>query len=292
MYLPTTPMMTSSLTVRERCTSSRQPTRSTGRAPRPEAFDDVVAQTGLLERQRHAVDRVRGLERHHRATIDVAEQGDLVARVLGHRVVGARADDVGLNTDRAQLFDAVLRGLGLELGRRAHVRQQRDVDEQASIRLQLAANLAQGLQERQTLDVADGAADLGDDDLGVGQPGDALDALLDLVRDMRHHLDRAAQKVPAPLATDHRRVDLAGRDVGRTGQVLVDEALVVTEVEVGLGAVVGDEHLAVLIRRHGARIDIDVGVELQDANGNAARLEQSTNRRDGDPLTDRRNYAT
>ena len=61
------------------------------------------------------------------------------------------------------------------------------------------------------------------------------------------------------------------------------------EVEVGLGAVVGDEHFAVLIRRHRARIDVDVRVELQDADGDAARLEQSTNRRDGDPLANRRN---
>ena len=40
------------------------------------------------------------------------------------------------------------------------------------------------------------------------------------------------------------------------------EALVVTEVEVGLGAVVGDEHLAVLIGAHGPRVDIEVGIEL------------------------------
>jgi len=35
-----------------------------------------------------------------------------------------------------------------------------------------------------------------------------------------------------------------------------------TEVEIGLGAVVGDEHLAVLIRAHGPGIDIEIGVEL------------------------------
>ncbi len=48
-------------------------------------------------------------------------------------------------------------------------------------------------------------------------------------------------------------------------ETLVDEALVVAQVEVGLGAVVGDEHLAVLERTHGARIDVQIGVELLDA---------------------------
>ena len=52
------------------------------------------------------------------------------------------------------------------------------------------------------------------------------------------------------------------------------EALVVAEVEVGLGAVVGDEDLAVLVRAHRARIDVDVRVELHVRDPQAARLEQ------------------
>ena len=42
------------------------------------------------------------------------------------------------------------------------------------------------------------------------------------------------------------------------------EALVMAEIEIGLGAVVGDEHLAVLIRAHRARIDVEIGVELAE----------------------------
>ncbi len=37
------------------------------------------------------------------------------------------------------------------------------------------------------------------------------------------------------------------------------EALVVAEIEVGLRAVVGHEHLAVLVGRHRAGIDVEVG---------------------------------
>ena len=77
---------------------------------------------------------------------------------------------------------------------------------------------------------------------------DARDPLLDLVGDVRDDLDGAAEVVAAALLGDDRLVDPAGGDVGELGQVLVDEPLVVAEVEVRLGAVVGDEDLAVLVR--------------------------------------------
>ena len=83
---------------------------------------------------------------------------------------------------------------------------------------------------------------------GSAVAGDALDALLDLVGDVRDDLDRAAEVVAAALLGDDRLVDAAGGDVAELGQVLVDEALVVAQVEVRLGAVVGDEDLAVLVR--------------------------------------------
>ena len=57
------------------------------------------------------------------------------------------------------------------------------------------------------------------------------------------------------------------------------EALVMAEVEVGLGAVVGDEDLAVLVGRHRARIDVEIGVELAQADLVAARLQQRAERR-------------
>ena len=56
------------------------------------------------------------------------------------------------------------------------------------------------------------------------------------------------------------------------------EALVVAEVEVGLGAVVGDEHLAVLVGRHRAGIDVEIGIELAQPHLVAARLQQRAER--------------
>ena len=71
--------------------------------------------------------------------------------------------------------------------------------------------LADGLEERQRLDVAHRAADLGDDDVDVGRLGDEPDALLDLVDDVRNDLDGGAEVVAAALAADDRVVDRARR---------------------------------------------------------------------------------
>ena len=164
----------------------------------------------------------------------------------------------------AQLGDRVLRRLGLLLARRADERHQRDVDVADVVAADVEAELPDRLEEREDLDVADRAADLGDHDVDVvgRQPADAV---LDLVGDVRDHLHGLAEVVAPALGGEHGRVDRAGRGVGVAAQALVDEALVVAEVEVGLAAVVGDEHLAVLERVHRPGVDVDVRVELLHA---------------------------
>ena len=118
----------------------------------------------------------------------------------------------------------------------------------------------------------------------MSSAGEAVDAALDLVGDVRDHLHGLAEVVAAPLGGEHGRVDRAGGGVRVAGEVLVDEPLVVAEVEVGLAAVVGDEHLAVLERVHRARVDVDVRVELLHRDPQATGLEQPPERGCGDAL--------
>jgi hypothetical protein len=56
----------------------------------------------------------------------------------------------------------------------------------------------------------------------------------------------------------------------------------VPEIEIGLGAVLGDENLAVLERTHRAGIDVDVGVKLEVGNLDAAGFQNGPERRGGD----------
>ena len=69
-------------------------------------------------------------------------------------------------------------------------------------------------------------------------------------------------------------------------QRLVDEPLVVAEVEVGLAAVVGDEHLAVLERVHRAGVDVDVRVELLHRDPQAPQLQQAAEGGRGEALAE------
>jgi hypothetical protein len=117
------------------------------------------------------------------------------------------------------------------------------------------------------------------------------DELLDRVGDMRDHLDGGAQIVAAPLAGEDLLVDAPGRDVALAVRRPAREALVVAEVEIGLGAVVGDEDLAVLIGRHRSGIDIEIGIELAQPHRIAARLQQRAERRRCETLAEGGDHA-
>ena len=142
---------------------------------------------------------------------------------------------------------------------------------------QLVAELADRFEKRQALDVADGAADLAQHEVEAVIA--VADEILDGVGDVRDDLDGGAEIIAAPLLGEDVLVDAAGGDVVVPGRRAAGEALVMAEIEVGLGAVVGDEHLAVLVGRHRAGIDVEIGVELAQADLVAARLQQRAERR-------------
>src|ERR1700733_9743478 len=146
------------------------------------------------------------------------------------------------------------------------------MDEDAMTARQVVAELADRLEKWKALDVADRSADL--DQHEVNAVVALQDEVLDRVSDVRNHLHRRAEEVAAPLLGDQLLIDAPGGDVVLPIGAAAGEALVMAEIEVGLGAVVGDEHLAVLGRAHGARIDVEIGVELAQADGIAARLQE------------------
>ncbi|MOA42807.1 hypothetical protein D3C78_1648920 [compost metagenome] len=90
---------------------------------------------------------------------------------------------------------------------------------------------------------------------------------------MRDDLDGRAQVITTTLFAQHVLVDTAGGEVVVLGHGRADEPLVVAQVEVGLGAVVGDEHFTVLERTHGARIDVDVRIQLEHGDLQAPRFQ-------------------
>ncbi len=150
---------------------------------------------------------------------------------------------------------------------------------------QIIAELADRLEERQALDVADRAADL--DEHEVDAVIAREDELLDRIGDMRNDLHGRAEIIPAPLLGDDVLIDASGGDVVVAHRRTAGEALVMTKVEIGLRAVVGDEHLAVLVGAHRARIDVQIGIELAQADGVAAGLQQGAESRRGQTFAKR-----
>ena len=146
----------------------------------------------------------------------------------------------------------------------------------------LDAHLPNRFEKRQRFDVAHGAADFHQRDLRVARAG--ADAFLDFVGDVGNHLHRAAEVIAAPLFLNDALVYLSGGEVVALAHGGAHESLVVAEVEVGFRAVFGDEHLAVLKRAHGAGVNVDVGVEFQQRDFEAARFENAAQRSGGDAL--------
>ena len=170
-------------------------------------------------------------------------------------------------------------------------RHQRHVDEQAVLLPYLQRDLAHRLQEGLGLDIADGAADFGDDHIRVGLPADAVDELFDLIGHVGNDLNRGTQILAPAFLVQHVPVHLSGSQVGELIQVFVDEALVVTQVQIGLRAVLGDVDLAVLVGAHGAGVNVDVGVQLLGGDLQSPRLEKTAKRRRGDALAQTGNHA-
>jgi hypothetical protein len=225
---------------------------------------------------RQRIDIVDVARLDHGVFAHVAEQRQLAPLAMRDRPVGAAQQDIGLDADRAQFLDRMLRRLGLQLAGARNERQQRQMDIDDVVARQFVAQLPDRLEIRQALDVADGAADLAQHEVEAVIA--VADEVLDRVGDVRDHLDGGAEIVAASLARQDVLIDAAGGDVVVAGGRAAGEALVMAEVEIGLGAIVGDEHLAVLIGRHGAGIDVEIGIELAQADLVATRLQQRAER--------------
>ena len=119
--------------------------------------------------------------------------------------------DVGLDADRAQFLDRMLRRLGLELAGASECRQQGQMDIDGVVARQVVADLPDRLEERQALDVADRAADL--DQHEIEAVVAVAHEFLDGVGDVRDDLDGGAEIVAAPLFGDDVLINAAGGDV-------------------------------------------------------------------------------
>ena len=182
----------------------------------------------------------------------------------------------------------MLGGLGLDLAGGGDIGHQGQVHQQGLAGPQLHAHLSGCLQKRQGLDVTGGTTDFHDGHIRIPCP--FADLQLDLVGNMGNDLDGGAQVLAATLLVQHVLIDTAGGKAVAAAQASADKTLVVTQVQVGFGAVFGHEYLTVLVRAHGAGIHIDVGIHFDQGDVEAAGFQQSGQGCGSDPLTQRRHH--
>ncbi len=118
-----------------------------------------------------------------------------------------------------------------------------------------------------------------------------LDAVLNLVGDMRNDLDSLAQIIAAPFLVQNGLIDLAAGQVVHAGELDVGEALVMAQIQIGFRAVIQHVNLAVLIGVHGAGIDVEVGVEFLQRDLKPAVLQQGAQGGGGQALAQRTDHA-
>src|SRR5205823_1367235 len=111
------------------------------------------------------------------------------------------------------------------------------VDKERVLSALLDSHLANGLEEREPLDVTHGATHLDDREIRIGSR--FLNMALDLVGDVRNHLDCFSEISPSSLAPDHGVVDPAGREAVLSGKLgPFHKSTVVPKVKIRFGAVV------------------------------------------------------
>ena len=228
---------------------------------------DCSVKTLFLHVDRHLVDTVQVLALYHALKVNITESGYFAAQIVIQMLLCPKYEYVRLYSRRLQFLYTVLRRLGLQLAGSLEIGHVCQVYAYG-IAAQFPLQLPDSLQKRGALYIAYRASYLGNNKvrtavLGVIiNGGKVLDAALYLIGDMRNHLYRVPQVVPTPLFVNDSLVDTAcGLRIMPRG-LYAREALIVTQIQVGLHAVCRHIALSMLVRVQRSGVNVDVRVKL------------------------------
>src|SRR3989339_908914 len=120
------------------------------------------------------------------------------------------------------------------------------------------SELPDSFEKRQAFNVANRAADFDYDD--IISLCKSVEPAFYFVGYMRDNLYGFAKVIPAPLGGNNRLVYLPRGNVVFPHGGLVEKTLVMPQVKIGFGSVNGNEHLAMLVWRHCAGINVKVRI--------------------------------
>jgi hypothetical protein len=99
--------------------------------------------------------------------LEIAEKGDFGFNIGGEMFFRAAQQDIRLNTDTSEFFDAVLGRFGFDLAGRFNIGYQGQMNIADILFADISLKLPDGLQERQTFDIAHGPADFDNGDINL-----------------------------------------------------------------------------------------------------------------------------
>ncbi len=223
---------------------------------------------------RNRVDAVRVVHADDAFDRDIAEDADLLSGLFVDRIGGAAGDDVRLDADLHQLFDAELGGLGLLLAQGLGFEDVGQGHEATAVLIFFVGQFPHGFEVVGVFQVTDRAADFHEDHVRLGLHGQGTQLELDLAGDMRDHLHVATQVVAVTFLVQYGGKDLAaGGEVGAT-EVLIEHTLVGAQVHITFHAVVQHEDLAVAEGVERAGVHVEVAFQFDGGDLEALVLQE------------------
>ena len=219
------------------------------RLPRfePQLRADQIGKMLFFQHERHFIQGFQRPVLNHALGADVAEQRNLVEHGLRDLFIAAGNDDVGIDSVRLQVLDGMLCGLGFVFIGTRQIGNIGHMHEYAVFTSHFQGDLPDAFQKRQTLDVTRGAADFRDDEICLRMASCLYDEILDFIRHMRDHLYGFSQIFSVPFLVDDIPVHPPGGQVRIRMEVLVDEALIMTQIQIGFQSVICHKHFPMLI---------------------------------------------
>ena len=204
----------------------------------------------------------------------IAEQSHFLPDFRSKPVLCTTYDDVRLHSALLEHLDGMLGRLGLQFLCRAEIWHQSKVDSHAVLFGKFPLELTHRLDERLGLHIAYGSSDFGDYDIILSGLAEKKHASFDFIGNMRDDLYCLAKIGSLPLLVDDGMVDLSCRYIVGLGCMHTEESLIMAEVKVSLGPVIGNIALSMFVRVECTRVDIDVRVEFLDSNPQTSGLKK------------------
>jgi hypothetical protein len=101
-------------------------------------------------------------------------------------------------------------------------------------------------------------------------------------------LDRTSEIVTLALLGDDLLIETTRGKRRKLVHVRVEESLIVSDIEISLSSIVGDEDLSMLKWTHSSWIDIEISVELLTEYFESSSLQERSDRCCSDPFSDTR----